>query len=67
MIPLGYHAKPPNMKKIHIAIGVSDIARSVAGYSKRLGCQPAVVVPNEYALWLADQFLHLCAGCASGV
>ena len=42
------------MKKIHIAIGVSDIAQSVADYSQRLGCQPAVVVPNEYALWRTD-------------
>ncbi len=39
------------MKKIHIAINVSDVARSVTDYSERLGCQPVVVVPNEYALW----------------
>ena len=39
------------MNKMHIAIGVLDIARSVEDYSKRLGCQPCVVVANEYALW----------------
>ncbi len=39
------------MKKIHIAIGVLDIARSVEDYSRRLECAPSVVIPNEYALW----------------
>ena len=39
------------MNKIHIAIGVLDIARSVEDYSKRFGCEPCVVIPNEYALW----------------
>ena len=42
------------MNKSHIAIGVSDITRSVAYYSKRLGCAPEVVVQNEYALWRTD-------------
>ena len=42
------------MKKIHIAIGVSDISRSVKDYSERLGCQPVVVIANEYALWRTD-------------
>lgn len=42
------------MNKIHIAIGVSDIARSIEEYSHRLGCPPVVVVPNEYALWRTD-------------
>ncbi len=42
------------MKKIHIAIGVLDIKRSIEDYSQRLGCQPAVVVPNEYALWRTE-------------
>lgn len=39
------------MKKFHLAIGVTDIARSVEDYSHRLGCRPALVIPNEYALW----------------
>ena len=42
------------MKKIHIAIGVSDIAKSVEDYSIRLDCQPSVVIPNEYALWRTE-------------
>ena len=39
------------MRKIHIAIGVLNIASSVEDYSRRLGCLPAVVISNEYALW----------------
>jgi hypothetical protein len=42
------------MKRIHIAISVNDIAASVEDYSKRLICQPCVVIPNEYALWRTD-------------
>ena len=43
------------MKRIHIAINASDIARSVADYTGRLGCAPSVVVPDEYALWLTPE------------
>jgi len=39
------------MKKIHIAISTKDIEASVIDYSNRLGCNPCVVVPDEYALW----------------
>ncbi len=39
------------MKRIHIALGVSNIEPSVLGYSFRLTQQPNVVIPNEYALW----------------
>jgi len=42
------------MKKFHIAIGVSNIAASIEDYSRRFGCAPSVVVPNEYALWRTD-------------
>ncbi|MFM6321971.1 MAG: hypothetical protein ACKPGT_36155 [Microcystis sp.] len=42
------------MKKIHIAISVNNIATSIEDYSKRFGCQPCVVVANEYALWRTD-------------
>jgi hypothetical protein len=37
--------------KFHIALGVVDMAASVPEYSRRLGCEPQIVVPNEYALW----------------
>lgn len=40
-----------SMKTIHIALSVSDIAASVADYSARLGHDPEVVVPDQYALW----------------
>ena len=43
------------MKKIHIAIGVKDVERSVEDYSLRLGKRPTVVIPNEYALWRTPQ------------
>jgi hypothetical protein len=42
------------MKRFHIAIGVTDLSRSIADYSIRLGCKPCVVVPDEYALWRTD-------------
>ncbi len=42
------------MKKIHIAIGVADIARSIEDYSRRFGCAPCAVVPGKYALWRTD-------------
>ena len=39
------------MKRIHIALGVCDVAQSIADYSDRLGCAPVVVIEGEYALW----------------
>ncbi len=40
--------------KIHIAISTHDMTASIADYSARLGCQPAVLVTDEYALWRTD-------------
>jgi hypothetical protein len=42
------------MKRIHIAIATHDIAVTVQDYSERLGIEPCVVVPGEYALWRND-------------
>ncbi|MEZ5541034.1 MAG: hypothetical protein R3F42_03225 [Pseudomonadota bacterium] len=42
------------MRRIHIALGVNDIASSIADYTRRLGIAPVVVVPGEYALWRTD-------------
>jgi len=42
------------MKKIHLAIATNDIEKTVEDYSKRLGCEPCVVVPNQHALWRTD-------------
>lgn len=42
------------MKKFHIALGVSNIEKSVADYTTRLGQEPDVIIPGEYALWRTD-------------
>jgi hypothetical protein len=42
------------MKKIHVAISVSDIAKSISDYNLRIGEVPCVVVPGEYALWRTE-------------
>ena len=42
------------MRRFHIALSVADVAESVIDYSRRLGTDPAVVVPNEYALWRTE-------------
>ena len=39
------------MKKIHVAIGVSDIERCVREYNRRLRQEADLVIPNQYALW----------------
>ena len=43
------------MRRFHIAISVSDIAASVEDYSGRLGQQPVLIIPGEYALWRTDR------------
>lgn len=42
------------MNRLHIAIAVTDVQRSVEDYSQRLACRPVVVVPDEYALWRTE-------------
>mgnify|MGYP000710593439 CR=1 FL=1 len=39
------------MKKLHIALGVSDIEASVLDYTQRFNQEPDVVIPGAYALW----------------
>jgi len=39
------------MRRIHIAIGVADVAASVPEYTRWLGEAPVLVVPGEHALW----------------
>jgi len=39
------------MRKIHIALAVTNIEASVSDYAQRLGCCPDIVIPHEYALW----------------
>ena len=43
------------MKKFHIAISTDKIAATIGDYSARLGREPCVVVPGEYALWRTEQ------------
>lgn len=47
------------MKRFHIAIAVADIECSIDDYSRRLGCPPSVVVPDEYALWRTSSGINL--------
>ena len=42
------------MRKFHIAISTNKIAETVADYSRRLGVEPCVVIPGEYALWRTE-------------
>ncbi len=38
-------------RKFHLALGVADLERTIADYSQRLGQEPDLVIPGEYALW----------------
>jgi hypothetical protein len=42
------------VRRFHIALSVADVGESVIDYSRRLGADPAVVVPGEYALWRTE-------------
>ena len=42
------------MKKIHLAIAARDIKASITDYTKRLGCEPCLVVADHYALWRTE-------------
>jgi len=39
------------MKKLHLAIATKDIEATVSDYSQRFGCEPSLVIPEQYALW----------------
>lgn len=54
------------MKKLHLAISTDDIAASVADYSARLGCEPALVIEGAYALWRTES-LNLSIRQGAGV
>lgn len=42
------------MKRLHLALGVHDIAATVADYTQRLGQAPDLVIPDTYALWRTE-------------
>ncbi|MEM7183200.1 MAG: hypothetical protein AAF518_19975 [Spirochaetota bacterium] len=39
------------MKRLHIAISIRDLEKSITDYTKRMGEKPVLVIENEYALW----------------
>jgi len=43
--------RSPMIRRLHLALGVHDIAAAVDDYCRRLGCPPEVHVIGEYALW----------------
>jgi hypothetical protein len=42
------------MSKLHLALSVASIERTVSDYSERFGKQPDVVIPGTYALWRTE-------------
>ena len=43
------------MKRFHIALAVDDVHASIPEYTRRLGAEPEVLIPGEYALWRTSQ------------
>ena len=41
-------------RKFHLALGVTNIEESIQEYTRRLGQDPEVIVPQSYALWRTD-------------
>jgi hypothetical protein len=41
-------------KKLHLALGVASIEESVNDYRQRLGQDPDLVIPEQYALWRTE-------------
>lgn len=39
------------MKKLHLALAVKNLDRSIEDYSRRLGAKPVAVSKGKYALW----------------
>ncbi|MDD9982266.1 MAG: hypothetical protein OXU81_13055 [Gammaproteobacteria bacterium] len=39
------------MKRMHVALAVSDLTKAIADYEERMGHAPCVVVPETYALF----------------
>ena len=40
------------MKRLHVALAVSNLDESISDYNSRLESEPVCVVPGIYALWL---------------
>ena len=41
-------------KRFHLALGVTDLAATVADYQNRLGHPPDLLIPHTYALWRTE-------------
>lgn len=58
------------MKRLHVHVGVEDLDRSIAFYSKLFGAEPSVVKP-DYAKWMVDDprvnFAISAANAAKGI
>lgn len=39
------------MKRLHIALAVANLEKSIADYTQRLGAQPVAISKGKYALW----------------
>jgi len=42
------------MKKFHTSIAVKNLQESIEKYSRKLECQPCVVIAEKYALWRTE-------------
>ena len=42
------------MKKLHLALSTDNISETVVDYTNRLGAEPCLVIPGEYALWRTE-------------
>ncbi len=42
------------MKKLHLALGVANLAATIADYSQRFSQPPSLVIPATYALWRTE-------------
>jgi hypothetical protein len=57
------------MKKLHLAIATKNIEATVIDYSQRFGCEPCVIVPEQYALWRTESLnvsVRQDSSCKSG-
>ena len=57
------------MKKLHLAIATRNIEAIVKDYSQRFGCEPCVVVADQYALWRTETLnisVRYDASCEAG-
>jgi hypothetical protein len=42
------------VKRVSLALGITDVESSADDSSQRLGCRPDLLIPGKYALWRTD-------------